>query len=355
MQHPATTLLNKKGTHPFPCLKDLHQLYSKKGIRTVFLSIGASSSCMADLEIAESIGCPINVICANSEASKAWFEVKGCLRTRKAAAEPISDFSLGAETIWVLPKNVNICSELVPGTICDVIESVCKSMRLSDDDRRVDILKVDLEGAAGRLALYEILDAGFRPATILIRWSATPDSSPPIKIAAGNLHNCGYALVGAEGQQYLYYFVDNDMYATCSWEKVGAVNPMVDGIVTEVLEQIKEEPEPEAEEHVFSAMRTLISDMGHLINSVAAPLTSTLAIAKALGLPEPPNNRYTHPLFYTWISKMFDKLDAMNLPDELRMVRKEIIVALKGVEASLDEAKSPRVVDVSVSTTTDAC
>jgi FkbM family methyltransferase len=108
-------------------------------------------------------------------------------------------------------------------------------MSVSEDDIRIDILKVDMSGGAERRALYEIMDAGFRPAVIMIRWEQEPDSHPGVRLAAGNLQNCGYVLLKKEGQKYLYFFVDNDMYATCSWEIEGSVNPMVDAVVQQVL------------------------------------------------------------------------------------------------------------------------
>ena len=117
-------------------------------------------------------------------------------------------------------------------------------MSISEDDTRIDLLKIDMSGGAERRVLYEILDAGFRPAIIMIRWGGGPDSHPGVRLAAGNLQNCGYALSKKEGNKYLYYYVDNDMYATCSWEIEGAINPMVDAVVQEVLSEVNKAQSP---------------------------------------------------------------------------------------------------------------
>lgn len=235
-----TILLHEKGGDPFPCVKELYMLFQMKGIRTVFLSMGASPSCIADLEIAEIIGCPVNIICTNESEVATWGEVKECLKTHKAAKEPLSTFSEGSEKKWVLAKNIRIvANEWKSGSISSTVKETCKAMYVSEDHIRIDILKVDMSGGAERRALYEILDAGFRPAIVMIRWEQEPDSHPGVKVAAGNLQNCGYVLIKKEGQKYLYYFVDNDMYATCSWEIEGAVNPMVDTIVRQVLSEIQ--------------------------------------------------------------------------------------------------------------------
>jgi hypothetical protein len=357
-QLPPTTLLAANGSDPFPCLKDLFALFQRKGIRTVFFSIGASKSALADLEIAESIGCPINIICETEAASKNWMEVRNVLKTHKAVSEPLlAEFSEGAEMKWILPKNVRIFSELVGGEILTTVEAACEAMKVSEP--RIDILKIDCEGAAGRGVLYEALDAGFRPALIMIHWSESPDASPPTKIAAGNLQNCGYVLLKKEGTKYLYYFVDNDMYATCSWEQEGSVNPMVDGIVNEVLSQVRSQDAAAVpttdDDHSLSAIKAIISDMEILVNSSQTPLSSTLSVAKALGLPAPPNGTYTFPLFSTWISKLFEKLDSMKLEGDARAARKELIVALKNLEGRLEDATNAKVVDINMAMTTDAC
>ena len=236
LKYMQTSLLHEKGGDPFPCVKELYMLFQKKGIRTVFLSVGASPSCISDLEIAEIIGCPVNIICTNESEAATWGEVKDCLKTHKAANEPLSTFSEGSERKYVLAKNIRIvANEWKAGAILSNVREACKSMSVAEDDTRIDILKVDMSGGVERRALYEILDAGFRPAVIMIRWEQEPDSHPGVRLAAGNLQNCGYALLKKEGQKYLYFFVDNDIYETCSWEIEGAVNPMVDAVVEQVM------------------------------------------------------------------------------------------------------------------------
>jgi hypothetical protein len=262
-----TTLLHEKGGDPFPCLKELYMVFQNKGIRTVFLSIGASSSCIPELEIAEIIGCPVNIICTNESEAAAWNEVKECLKTHKPANEPLFTFSEGSDKKWVLTKNIRIASEWKSGSIHSTVKEVCKSMAVSEDDTRIDILKVDMRGGAERRSLYEILDAGFRPAVIMIRWEQEPDSHPGVRLAAGNLQNCGYALLKKVGQKYLYYFVDNDMYATCSWEIEGAVNPMVDAIVKQVLCEIQPPPSPTTSSNVIVDEKVV--DLNMVLNTDA--------------------------------------------------------------------------------------
>jgi len=261
MNSLSTILLHQGGKDPFPCIKDLYLLFQRKGIRTIFLSIGASSSCMPDLEIAETIGCPVNIICANHSEAAAWDEVKECLKTHKPAKEPLGTFSEGSEKKWVLAKNIRVvATEWKSGTILSSVKEACKSMAVSEDNTRIDLLKIDMSGGVERLALNEILDAGFRPSLLMIRWSEEPDSHPGVRLAAGTLQNCGYVLVKKEGTKYLYFFVDNDMYATCSWEIEGSVNPMVDAVVQEVLLEVNSASSPKVEEKVVDVNTALNTD-----------------------------------------------------------------------------------------------
>ena len=236
---PLVELMNVSGGDPFPCITNISQLFMTKGIRTVFVSIGNSPSSLTDLAIAEEIGCPLNVLCVSEEAANAWNLVTTCLKARKPLAES-SPFSDGAHTKWVLPKNVrvNVLGDSA-SSLATSVKSICRAMSVSEEATRIDLLKIDFDGGVSRRVLYEILDAGFRPAVVMVRWDSSPDLNISVKSAAGHLQNCGYALIGKEGNKYLYFFVDNDMYSTCSWEIVGAVNPMVDNIVNEVLAQIQ--------------------------------------------------------------------------------------------------------------------
>jgi FkbM family methyltransferase len=223
-----------------------------KGIRTVFFSIGTSSSCLSELEIAEIIGCPINIIYTNESQVKQWEEVKACLKTHKPPNDPISTFSEKSQEKWVLPKNVRILSEWKSGNVLSIVQDACKSMSISEGDARIDILKIDLNGGAECRTLYEVLDAGFRPALIIIRWTQEPDSHAGVRLAAGNLQNCGYALLKKEGNKYLYYYVDNDMYSTCSWQIEGSINPLVDAVIQQVLCEVTQKSSNDKNTAVFT-------------------------------------------------------------------------------------------------------
>jgi hypothetical protein len=246
------TKVGEKGCDPFPILDRVWDIYSGKGIRTVFLTVGTSKAALADLEIAESLGCPLNIV-ALSEAERAsWTEVLGILKERKR--EPTaSAFSEGAESKWILPKNVRL-QEAIPwwenGTIDisgnvlktqnvgSLMTSIAAAMKLKDNANRIDILKIDTEASAPGLEkaiLGAVLSAGYRPAIVLVRWNKMPDVDLSTTLAAGHLQNSGYSLVGKVDNKFVYYFTDEDLYQICSWEGITATNP----VMTEIIEATK--------------------------------------------------------------------------------------------------------------------
>jgi hypothetical protein len=102
------TTLGEKSSDPFPSYKNLWSMYSKKGVKTIFVSIGSSKSCLADLEIAETIGCAIHVVPLSTQSIVEWEEVKEILKTHERPVDAAYDFSKGSEDKWVLPKNMHI-------------------------------------------------------------------------------------------------------------------------------------------------------------------------------------------------------------------------------------------------------
>ena len=244
----------------FPMLDRFFDFFASKGIRTVFMTIGNSVTAGADLEIAEGLGCPIHVVPLNASEKSQWEEISAILKARKRE-DTASAFSAGADTKWVLPKNIRIQSELpwwrngqidISGEsvktkpVVDLLAALCAPIKIKDAVTRLDILKIDTRLSAPGLEkaiLAAILDAGIRPSLVLVNWSDRPDVMLSTTLAAGHLQNSGYRLIGKEGHKFLYYFTDHDMYQLCSWEDMTKYNPLLH----EIVATAKSSQKPEAD------------------------------------------------------------------------------------------------------------
>jgi len=246
------TVLGKESSSPLLMIERVWDTFSQKGVRTVFLSIGNSSSALGDLELAESLGCPINCVPLGAQQLEEWKELASILKERKRTETAKFSFTDGAQGKWVLPKNIRIHESMpwwCPGSIevdgmslktepvANFAERICKDMKIKDNDVRIDILKVDVNGLE-KACISSILDAGFRPAVIVVNWGKMPDTDFSTTLAAGHLQNSGYKLIKKIGRQFLYYFTNNDMYQLCSWEVEGVANPLVNELVESIKEQI---------------------------------------------------------------------------------------------------------------------
>jgi hypothetical protein len=212
-------------------IANIWDFFSEKGTKTVFFSIGSGSTCVPDLDFAETIGCPI-VKFDTPDMSEKWNEIKELLKTRKVS-ETTSEFAKPAARKWILPKNLLIeaCIPfLYNGTLevegfqvktrnwLDLIKEHCARLGLSEDSLRLDAVKID-SSPFTNLILDSLWHSGFRPSLLLINWLETPDTSTSSLLCAGHLQMLGYTLVGKEGSRFLYYYTDTNYYETCSWEQ----------------------------------------------------------------------------------------------------------------------------------------
>jgi len=241
------TTIGLNSADPFPMLDRLWDIFAGKGIRTVFVTIGNSKSVMADLEVAEGLGCPLNAVALNDTEVAQWAEVSHILKERKREGAA-HEFSAGAESKWILPKNVRVQPELPwwtkgqidlnnssvkTNTVGEFAASISTAMKIKDNISRIDILKIDTRAAAPGLergVIGAVLNSGFRPAVILVNWSERPDVDLATTVAAGHLQNCGYRLVCKSDNKFLYYFTDSDLYQVCSWEVTTCQNPLLNEI-----------------------------------------------------------------------------------------------------------------------------
>jgi hypothetical protein len=243
----STTTIGSK-EEPYPMIANVWDFFSQKGIKTIFVSVGSGSSCIPDLDFAESIGCPILKLDTPDVTAK-WDEIKEILKVRKVM-ETTSEFAKPATRKWVLPKNL-ITEACIPasynGTIdyngvtlktrtwTDLIQEHCARIGLPQQEVRLDIVKID-SSPFTPLILDSLWQSGFRPSLLLINWNESVDANLQLLLSAGHLQMLGYSLIGKEGSRFLYYYTDTNYYETCSWEQPAKrfENPFVSNLAKSI-------------------------------------------------------------------------------------------------------------------------
>jgi len=216
-------------------------------MNTVFVSLGCSKSALADLEIAEPLGCPIFVMPAGG--NEEWAELTRVLKAHRREPENSKyEFTEKAESKWILSKNIRFQDSLPWWTTGEIdlsgqkiktrdflswTESICSTMKLNGDVR-IDIMKVDLPAELERGVLMSMLNSGIRPSFIMVKWNKLPNSDVATSITAGQLHNCGYQLLGKLNNKFIYYYNDNDVYMLCNFEDSSTPNPLIATIVSKI-------------------------------------------------------------------------------------------------------------------------
>ena len=236
-------LMGSKGSNPIPMFEKLWDFFSLKGIKTVVVSLGTSSSPLAELEIAETLGCPLNIVEYDSAKLAQWNNVTEILKNRKESDETKSDFTSEVVNKWVLTKNIRVTSKLpyfFNGSIevCDrtietikistYVENVCSLMNVSSENARIDLLNIQLGDELEQSVLYAFLNNCYRPGFIIINYTFNPDSHLLSTMVAGHLQNVGYTLIATEDSKFLYVFNDKNAYEYCSYEQKYVDNPLIE-------------------------------------------------------------------------------------------------------------------------------
>jgi hypothetical protein len=243
----STTTIGTK-EEPYPMIANIWDFFSEKGTKTVFFSVGSGSTCVPDLDFAETIGCPL-VKLDTPDMSEKWNEIKDLLKVRKLS-DTTTEFAKPAARKWVLPKNL-ITETCIPslynGTLdvngetiktrrwIDLIQEHCARLGLPEGELRLDAVKVD-SCPFTSVVLDSLWQSGFRPSILLINWLESPDTNNSSLLSAGHLQMLGYSLVGKEGNRFLYYFTDTNYYETCSWEQPAKrfENPFVSNLARSI-------------------------------------------------------------------------------------------------------------------------
>ena len=240
-------LFGSSGSNPIPLIEKLWDFYAQKGIKTVFVSLGTSSSPLGELEISETLGCPINIVEPSNEKKELWNKVVEILKERTVSSEQNScDFTNDVQNKWVLPKNVRVSSR-VPHfysgviDISDIsigvidfktyIETICESMNISKENARIDLLNIQLGSSLEESVIYSLTHSPYRPGLIIVNYTQKPDSNLFTSQVASHLQNIGYSLIGKEENKFVYLYNDKNVYEFASYEDTTVDNPLIYEII----------------------------------------------------------------------------------------------------------------------------
>ena len=241
-----TVLFGKTGSNPLPMLEKLWDFYSSKGNKTVFLNVGTSSSPLAELECAESLGCPLHIVEPVQENRDLWNKVVDILKTRKNTEETNCDFTSNVSSKWVLAKNLHIYGSLpffydglvqINNVMIETVSfkqfvnNICNKMNISEENHRIDLVNLQINSVYERYFLYAMIDAGFRPGLVLVSYNLKPDSDLSTTQVAAHLQNVGYNLLKIEDNKFLYLFNNDNIYEIASFENTTVKNPLVNEIL----------------------------------------------------------------------------------------------------------------------------
>lgn len=215
------------GTLEFPILKQLFTFYSKNIKNLVVWSIGFQKGGF-ECEVADMLNCKIQIFDGRPE-SKAMFEkVSTILSTHRPETGDDPWFEKLAK--FFIQKESFTFSSSLPGFHTGAIDLSGTPTHLFALDTqttpKIDFIKIDYPEYETEV-LYAILNAGYRPGLICIRWDKNPDENTKSMLAAGHLQTCGYALCGYKGNSFLYRFTDDCLYEMCSWCRTDCNYPLL--------------------------------------------------------------------------------------------------------------------------------
>ncbi len=208
-----------------PFLKDIWGFFSQKGVKTVFISVNPNNSFRLDLEVCENLGCPIRIFTDSEDIEQKWAVIARTLKGRKIEdGDKEKQWLEGIQKKWILPKNLVVKRSTMEWN------SIFAEVKQSAEGR-VDLLKIEAYDEKERMLLYSMLDNGFRPGILLVKYTVDPDANVPSMLVAGHLQMSGYRLLNTHNNWFLYVYTDICFYDSCSWRDTTIQNPLIRYIV----------------------------------------------------------------------------------------------------------------------------
>lgn len=210
---------------------------STRNFRTL-LSFTDTDAWKHDLVLAEKMFGTLFVSTSSPNSQESIQQVRDVLKQRlKYPGIQENPELLKLAKIWILPTKVHTVPE--PSKF---LEDFAGNMLPKQEELKFETLScVKFEFSAGqeRMLIYKMLDDGFRPALLLVKWSQDLDEHFPTAYCAGHLMNSGYVMIDNQNGYALYYFCGAPMYDTVSMKELTYGNPFARSFQDQTVELLK--------------------------------------------------------------------------------------------------------------------
>lgn len=241
--------------HERPIPKDTIMFFKDKQGSRIFVTIADDPTVWKkDLAInerffSEMVVCPVQT--PIHELTPQITNVKEILQQRSKYPGVKEDpEALLVSKTWVLPNKVHCGPSLLGqggSTFGGLFTHIFAELKT---EPIIHIVKVELPNGMERSILYSLLDSGFRPSLLLVKWSNDLDDHIPTAHCAGHVINTGYALTSYQNGYALYMYTDESLYDICSMKTVSLQNPILTEVVNslnETIQQTQSSPRPQTE------------------------------------------------------------------------------------------------------------
>jgi hypothetical protein len=235
-EHSIEDELTLVGNVPF-IKNPLSFFASTKNFRAI-LSITDSIDLTTDIQIAEKMFGTLFISSPHEDLESKVQTIRDVLkqRLRYPGINERPDL-LKLAKIWILPNKIQTVSK--PQDFLSSFKDTIAQRQAEYSFDTLSCVKIELSGGQERMIIYKMLDDGFRPSLIIVKWSEDLDTNYSTAYCAGHLVNSGYVMVDNKNGCALYFYTDASIYNTVSMKDVCYGNPIVKNFQDETEELLK--------------------------------------------------------------------------------------------------------------------
>lgn len=221
-----------------PFIKNPLSFFSTTKNFRSFLSITDSDDLLNDIQIAEKMFATLFVSSAEPDLNTKVDVIRNVLKQRLRYPD-INDQPdlLKLAKVWILPSKVQLTNP--PSAFLSSFKESIETNQKEYNFDSLSCVKFELKDGAERMMIYKMIDDGFRPSLVIVKWSKDLDEDYATAYCAGHLVNSGYVLVDSKNGYSLYFYSKFCLYDTVSMKEICYGNPFVTSFHEETEELLK--------------------------------------------------------------------------------------------------------------------